>query len=106
MEEMYTLHELQSEEEATQNHEPHIQDALTETESEPVFEPEHEPIILPTPSHNLEFVPIEEPGPNWEMELAQAYVRAQPLEGVFSPEEGLRMGTAFLNLSQPYVGRE
>ena len=39
------------------------------------------------------------------MELAQAYVRPQPLEGVFSPEEGLKHGTAFPNLSQPYKGR-
>ena len=51
------------------------------------------------------FEPIEEPGPNWEMELAQAYVRAQPLEGVFPPEEGLKMGTAFPNLSKPYIRR-
>jgi len=37
------------------------------------------------------------------MELAQAYVRPQPLDGVFSPEEGLRHGTAFPNLYMPYV---
>ena len=104
MEEMYTLHELQSEEEVTQNPEPHMQDNPAETAA--VFAPAHEPIILPTPSHNLEFVLIEEPNPHLEMELAQAYVRTQPLEGVFSPEEGLRMGTAFPNLSQPYAGRE
>jgi len=42
---------------------------------------------------------------NTEWELAQAYVRPQPLEGIFSPEEGLRHGTAFPNLSQPYRGR-
>jgi len=40
-----------------------------------------------------------------EMELAQAYVLEQPLEGIFPPEEGLRMGTAFPNLSMPYMGR-
>ena len=39
------------------------------------------------------------------MELAQAYVRPQPLDGVFTPEEGLRHGTAFPNLSMPYKGR-
>ena len=41
----------------------------------------------------------------FEMQLAQAYVRPQPLECVFSPAEGLRHGTAFPNLSQPYMGR-
>ena len=40
--------------------------------------------------------------PIWE--LAQAYVRSQPLEGVFTPAEGLRRGTIFPNLSQPYHG--
>jgi hypothetical protein len=40
-----------------------------------------------------------------EMELAQAYVRMQPLESIFSPEESLRMGTVFPNLSMPYVSR-
>ena len=40
-----------------------------------------------------------------KMELAQAYVREQPLEGVFPPAEGLMMGTVFPNLSKPYVGR-
>ena len=47
----------------------------------------------------------EEPNPNWEMELAQAYVRAQPLTGIFAPEESLIMGTVFPNLSQPYGGK-
>jgi|GEM_PF-1789426 len=40
-----------------------------------------------------------------DMELAQAYVRPQPLEGIYTPEEGLRNGTAFPNLYQPYKGR-
>ena len=39
------------------------------------------------------------------IELAQAYVLNQPLEGIFTPEDGLRHGTAFPNLSQPYMGR-
>ena len=39
------------------------------------------------------------------MELAQAYVRPQPLEGMFSPAEGLKHGTIFPNLSKPYEGR-
>ena len=38
------------------------------------------------------------------MELAEAYVRAQPLDCIYPPEEGLRMGTAFPNLSRPYKG--
>ena len=50
--------------------------------------------------HDLHGEPKEEP--NWEMELAQAYVRAQPLTGIFSPEESLQRGTVFPNLSQPY----
>ena len=40
-----------------------------------------------------------------QMQLAQAYVRPQRLEGIFSPEEGLRMGTIFPNLSKPYKKR-
>ena len=40
------------------------------------------------------------------MELAQAYVCPQNLEGIFPPEEGLRMGTIFPNLSKPYQGRQ
>lgn len=39
------------------------------------------------------------------MELAQAYVCPQRLDGLFSPEEGLRAGTIFPELSQPYEGR-
>ena len=83
----------------------------TDTELEPIIEPTQESWEEPMPEptgeiHNLAFVPIEEPSPNWEMELAQAYVHAQPLEGVYPPEEGLRMGTAFPNLSQPYGRRE
>ena len=39
------------------------------------------------------------------MQLAQAYVCPQKLDGVFPPEEGLRMGTIFPCLSQPYAGR-
>ena len=106
MEEMYTLHELQGDEIFTENAEPHMCEPLMDAEPGPSIEREHEPVTAAIHSQVLEFVSIEEPGPDWEMELAQAYVRAQPLEGVFLPEEGLRMGTAFPNLSQPYGGRE
>ena len=120
MEEMYVLHELHGDDfnEVEQEVEQEIehdtdlkteQVAETEEYHQPTPEvPWQEPLSeeAPEPRHNLQFVPIEEPGPNWEMELAQAYVRAQPLEGVFPPEEGLRMGTIFPNLSQPYGGRE
>ena len=41
-----------------------------------------------------------------KMELAQAYVCPQKLEKIFPPEEGLRMGTIFPSLSQPYAGRK
>jgi hypothetical protein len=34
-------------------------------------------------------------------ELAEAYVNAQPLESIYPPEDGLRMGTAFPNLLLP-----
>lgn len=44
------------------------------------------------------------PNENQEKELAQAYVRVQPLEAVFSPEDALRHGTLFPNLYQPYRG--
>jgi len=77
-----------------------------------IIEPTEYPILEiapapePHPPQELFFEPIEEPHPNWEMELAQAYVRAQPLNEVFPPEEGLRMGTAFPNLSIPYAGRD
>ena len=100
MEENYVLHELQED----NSHE-------METSQESITDlPWHEPPMEATPEptsegHNLEFVPIEEPGSNWEMELAQAYVRAQPLIGVYLPEEGLLMGTAFPNLSKPYCRR-
>jgi len=117
MDEMYILHELQGDDlqeiETSQEPAPELDSELIsdlpddeppiEEDQEPTPEPTHEPEELPV--HNLEFVPIEEPGPNWEMELAQAYVRSQPLEGIFPPEEGLRMGTAFPNLSQRYSGR-
>jgi len=100
MDEMYILHELHElnppdDEEAGK-------DGFEETnnETEPEADP---PPELPQP---LVFEPIEEPGPNWEMELAQAYVRAQPLDGIFSPEEGLLAGTAFPNLLKPYTGRD
>ena len=122
MEEMYILHELHGdgfqETESSQDQEyEHEQElALEQPWEEPQAEAVPESITQPEAweesepeppaSHNLVFVPIEEPGPNWEMELAQAYVRAQPLESVFPPEEGLRMGTIFPNLSKPYTGRE
>ena len=38
------------------------------------------------------------------LQLARAYVISQPLESLYSPEEGLLMGTAFPNLSNPYKG--
>jgi len=112
--EEYILHELHGDnpDEITQDAEPHMNEPLEEAETGPIDELEevaqleYEPITSQMHNQELEFVPIEEPGPNWEMELAQAYVRAQPLDGVFRPEEGLRMGTAFPNLSQPYGGRE
>ncbi|MCL2404705.1 MAG: spore coat associated protein CotJA [Defluviitaleaceae bacterium] len=107
MDEMYILHELHGDSfhETEASQEPEAwQEPLPETVPEPTPESTHDPQVDPIPitESNLVFVPIEEPSTNWEMELAQAYVRAQPLEGVFSPEEGLRMGTAFPNLSQPY----
>ena len=106
--EEYILHELsppegQSAEEI---------EAPTDNVNEPEHAPDHANVHVPVqlheadPGSSLEFVPVEEPGPNWEMELAQAYVRAQQLESVFPPEEGLKMGTAFPNLSQPYNGRD
>ena len=82
--EEYILHELQG-------------DGFQETEPE---EATPNP-ITPEMTHET-----EGPSPNWEMELAQAYVRAQILDGVFPPEEGLRMGTVFPSLSRPYDGRE
>jgi len=39
-----------------------------------------------------------------QMELAQAYVRPQPMEEIFPPEEGLLKGTIFPSLYQPYEG--
>jgi len=38
------------------------------------------------------------------MELGQAYVRPQGMERIFPPEEGLRKGTIFPGLYQPYTG--
>ena len=95
MEEMYTLHELHG-------HEPPDMETTPEIVDQPA--PEEPPVSsmpdmqMAEPAHRHQ----EEP----EMELAQAYVRPQPLDGMFSPEEGLRMGTAFPNLSQPYGGRD
>ena len=120
MEEMYILHELQEHEPPDEKlvHEPAPHECEPIPAAEILPEPEAElvveiitetavqPTIEPASEQGLTFEPIEEPGPNWEMELAQAYVRAQPLDGVFPPEEGLRMGTAFPNLSMPYRGRE
>ena len=57
--------------------------------------------ILHTEAHTE----TQEGSPWSHMQLAQAYVRPQPLEGVFTPAEGLLRGTAFPNLSQPYRGR-
>ena len=118
MEEMYILHELQGdsshEAETSQELTPDFNRQEPEEEStperidelplEPIYEPWSES-QLPH-GHDPEVVPTEEPSPHWEMELAQAYVRPQPLDGVFPPEESLRMGTIFPNLSQPYDGRE
>ena len=104
MEEMYIVHELQGD----SLHDPE-EESTPQRIDEPPLEPIYEPWSesqLPH-DHNSEAVPTpQELAPNWEMELAQAYVRAQPLDGVFPPEESLRMGTIFLNLSQPYQGRE
>lgn len=57
-------------------------------------------VPMPPPAQEIATMPQE-----YHMELAQAYVRPQPLENIFSPEEGLRNGTAFPNLWQPYKGR-
>lgn len=38
------------------------------------------------------------------MKLAEAYVPDQPLDCLYPPEDGLRMGTVFPNLSRPYGG--
>ena len=78
MEKIYTMHTL---------HEPPM-------ETMPIAETEKP--MPPT---------TESPTTSFGMELAQAYVRPQPLDGIFSPAEGLRHGTAFPNLSQPYLGR-
>ena len=75
MERIYTLHTLFDEEEA------------------------------PVPMVEKPIMPVVTDVADTTMELAQAYVRPQPLGKVFSPEEGLRHGTAFPNLSQPYMGR-
>ena len=85
MEEMYILHDLQGPE----------SEHLEESFCEPVHEPHQEPVHRPIMERTVR-----------DLELAQAYVMPQPLEGVFPPEEGLRMGTAFPNLSQPYCGRD
>jgi hypothetical protein len=39
-----------------------------------------------------------------ELPLAQAFVRSQPWEGTFKPDEGLKNGTVFPNLYKPYAG--
>jgi hypothetical protein len=38
------------------------------------------------------------------LRLAEAYIRNQPWERPYPPEEGLQMGTAFPGLSKPYAG--
>ena len=63
-------------------------------------------VLIHEPGQCVEFIPAEEPNTDWVMELAEAYVRAQVLEGVFPPEDGLKMGTAFPNLFMPYCGRD
>lgn len=119
MEEMYILHELQGQEPSNEEirHEnipeeifeecpEEIQEEIQEEAyEESRKEPYEEPVAEPLPEHTLPFEPIEEPGPDWEMELAQAYVRHQPLEGVFPPEESLKKGTVFPNLSNLQWGR-
>ena len=59
----------------------------------------HEPINQMHPSETL-----HENWCNSPMELAQAYVRPQRMERIFPPEEGLRKGTIFPSLYQPYIG--
>ena len=66
--------------------------------------------VLHEGENEPEPAPMPEPAPEPvcdcpQMELAQAYVRPQPIEGIFPLEDGLRMGTVFPNLSRPYVGR-
>ena len=72
--EEYILHDLHGveppEDELAQAAESHMHKPQAGEAAEPA-----------TPMHSraLEFVPIEEPGPNWEIELAKAYVREHPL---------------------------
>jgi len=49
--------------------------------------------------------PANSTNSNEWMELAQAYVRPQPLTPIFPLEEGLQKGTIFPNLYKPYVKR-
>ena len=123
MEEMYILHQLGGHEEEpaeiicpevtvpdeiTLPENPSMpeteEQAAPELSAESIGEPVVESVIEPTMELTSEpTTPTDEPC--WDMELAQAYVRDQPLDGIFPPEEGLRMGTAFPNLSKPYDGR-
>ena len=36
------------------------------------------------------------------LRLAEAFIPSQPLDSIFSPHEGLLMGTVFPNLVRPY----
>jgi len=79
---------------------------MTDTTSDTEHYHAEQAILIHEPGQCVEFLPVEEPSPDWEMELAEAYVRAQVLEGIFPPEDGLKMGTAFPNLLMPYYGRD
>ncbi|MDR1665092.1 MAG: spore coat associated protein CotJA [Clostridiales bacterium] len=58
----------------------------------------------------LEMHLLNKPGPSEEnsdhmgMELAEAFVRPQPLDSIYPPEECLKTGTVFPNLSRIYMG--
>ena len=52
--------------------------------------------------HTLQ--PHQPPTVDRVKQLAQAYVKPQPFDGVFSPDVGVCKGTIFPNLSQPYAG--
>lgn len=54
--------------------------------------------------HEYHHEPTVGPVAQKGMELAEAYVRVQPLDSIFPPEEGTINGTAFPNLLKPYKG--
>ena len=132
MEDMYILHQLPVEEPVRQPEHPIMNEALATNDFQDddfydnhFFEDIAEfnaygaSLNQTTPEEPEETLDPELPEPleiecnlwpelfcdHWEMELAEAYVRAQPLEDIYAPEEGLMMGTVFPNLLKPYEGR-